>query len=99
MPESTTNLLVQAGNAIQVHLPVHASWLNQIEVYFSVVSRKVLTPDDFSDVEAVKQKLLAFQAYYETIAKPFEWKFTRPDLNNLLARLAQYKIQPAQTAG
>jgi hypothetical protein len=80
-------------NAIQVHLPVHASWLNQIEIYFSIVSRKVLTPDDFSDVDMVKQKLMAFQAYYETIAKPFEWKFTRSDLNNLLASLAPYQAR------
>jgi len=86
-------------NAIQVHLPVHASWLNQIEIYFSIVSRKVLTPDDFNDVDAVKQKLMAFQAYYETIATPFEWKFTRSDLNNLLARIAQYQTHPVRAAG
>ncbi len=86
-------------NAIQVHLPVHASWLNQIEIYFSIVSRKVLTPDDFNDVDAVKQKLMAFQAYYETIATPFELKFTRSDLNNLLARIAQYQTHPVRAAG
>jgi hypothetical protein len=86
-------------NAIQVHLPVHASWLNQIEIYFSIVSRKVLTPDDFADVDAVKQKLLAFQAYYENIAKPFEWKFTRADLNTLFAKLAKYQPTPATAAG
>jgi hypothetical protein len=85
--------------AIQVHLPVHASWLNQIEIYFSIVSRKVLTPDDFSDVDRVKQKLMAFQAHYETIARPFEWKFTRSDLNNLLAKLAPYQARPAKAAG
>ena len=86
------------ANAIQVHLPVHASWLNQIEIYFSIVSRKVLRPDDFADVEAVKQKLLAFQAYYEKIAKPFEWKFTRADLNELLAKLTPYCTRPAEAA-
>jgi hypothetical protein len=86
-------------NAIQVHLPVHASWLNQIEIYFSIVSRKVLTPDDFADVEKVTEKLLAFQAYYETVAKPFQWKFTRSDLTNLLTKLAQYQVKPARAAG
>jgi hypothetical protein len=85
-------------NAIQVHLPVHASWLNQIEIYFSIVSRKVLNPDDFADVEAVKQKLLAFQAYYETLAKPFEWKFTRSDLTELLAKLKPYYKRSADAA-
>ena len=64
-------------NNIQVHLPVHPSWLNQIAVYVSIVSRKVLTPDDLADVEAGAQKLLAFQTHYETLARPFEWKFTR----------------------
>ena len=47
-------------NAIQVHTPVHASWLNQIEIYFSVVQRKVLTPNDFPDLKTVEQRLLGF---------------------------------------
>ena len=75
------------GNAIQVHTPVHASWLNQIEIYFSVVQRKVLTPNEFPDLPAVEKRLLDFQAYYQTIARPFEWKFTRADLDDLLVRL------------
>jgi hypothetical protein len=70
-----------------VHLPIHASWLNQIEIYFSVVQRKVLTPNDFADLVAVERRLLAFQDRYEQIAKPFEWRFTRADLHLLLARL------------
>ncbi len=69
-----------------VHLPVHASWLNQIEIYFSVVQRKVLTPNDFPSLTAVAQRLLAFQTHYEGIAQPFEWKFTRADLAKLLAK-------------
>lgn len=79
------------GNAIQVHTPVHASWLNQIEIYFSVVQRKVLTPNEFPDLTAVEKRLLDFQAYYETIARPFEWKFTRADLDDLLVRLAPHE--------
>jgi len=77
-------------NAIQIHTPVHANWLNQIEIYLSIVQRKVLTPNDFPDLETLETKLLQFQAYYETIATPFEWKFTRHDLKRLLAKLSCY---------
>ena len=68
---------------------MHASWLNQVEIYFSVVQRKVLTPNDFTDLDELADRLLAFQATYETIATPFEWKFTRVDLTRLLQRLAE----------
>lgn len=71
-------------NLVPVHGPVHASWLNQIEIYFSIVQRKVLTPNDFDSLETLQERLLAFQAYYESIAKPFEWKFRRCDLHALL---------------
>ena len=70
---------------VLVHGPVHASWLNQIEIYFSIVQRKVLTPNDFSGLDAVAERLLDFQYYWETIARPFQWKFTRDDLGRLLA--------------
>jgi hypothetical protein len=66
---------------------VHASWLNQIEIYFSIIQRKVLTPNDFPSLEAVSDRLERFERHYEAIAKPFEWKFTRDDLNELLQRL------------
>ncbi len=71
-----------------VQLPVHASWLNQVEIYFSVVQRKVLTPNDFADLAEVEARLLAFERRYEQTAEPFEWKFTRSDLTKLLERLA-----------
>jgi len=74
---------------VLVHLPVHASWLNQIEIYFSIVQRKVLTPNDFTDLAEVETRLLAFQDHYEQIARPFEWKFTRADLDSLLAKIHQ----------
>jgi hypothetical protein len=76
------------ANLVLVHLPIHASWLNQIEIYFSVLSRKALTPDDFRSRKAMASRILKFQTYYERIAKPFEWKFTRQDLNQLLAKCA-----------
>ncbi len=74
-------------NITLVHSPVHASWLNQVEIYFSIVQRKALTPNDFSGLGDVADRLLRFQEYYESIAKPFVWKFTRADLDDLMARL------------
>jgi hypothetical protein len=65
---------------------VHASWLNQIEIYFSIVQRKVLTPNDFTDLAEVTQRL-GFQRRYEQTAVPFDWRFTRADLDDLLRRL------------
>jgi len=79
-----------------VHGPIHASWLNQIEIYFSIVQRKVLTPNDFPDLAAVAQRLAEFEHYYEGIARPFEWKFTRADLNALLARMRSRFAQTQQ---
>ena len=73
-----------------IHLPVHASWLNQVEIYFSVVQRKVLAPNDFHTLNEVESPLLAFQQHYEQIATPFEWKFTKDDLNALLERVAAH---------
>ncbi len=72
---------------IPVHSPVHASWLNQIEIYFSIVQRKVLTPNDFTSLTEAEVRLLGFQEYYQTIARPFAWHFTRADLTDLLKRL------------
>jgi archaellum component FlaC len=70
-----------------VHTPVHASWLNQVEIYFSVLQRKVLTPNDFESLDELKNRILDFQTEYEKVSKPFEWKFTREDLKKLLAKL------------
>ena len=84
-------------NLTLVHLPVHASWLNQIEIYFSIVQRKVLNPNDFTDLGEVAHRLLAFQRRYEQTAVPFDWRFTRADLDDLLRRLNE-KQQPAEAA-
>ena len=75
-------------NLILVHTPVHASWLNQAEIYFSVVQRKVVTPNDFADLDTLEHHLLAFGRRYEQIAAPFQWKFTRAELHQLLAKAA-----------
>jgi hypothetical protein len=58
------------SNAHMVHSPVHASWLNQVEIYFSAVQRKALTPDDFLDLDEGEQRLLTFQNRYNTTATP-----------------------------
>ena len=71
-----------------VHLPIHASWLNQVEIYFSILQRKVLTPADAVSLEELAARIISFQGHYETLAEPFEWKFTRADLTRLLGRLA-----------
>ena len=81
-----------------IHLPVHASWLNQVEIYFSVVQRKVVAPNDVRDLTDLETRLLAFQDHYEQIATPFEWKFTRTDLHQLLARMAAHHQAPTQAA-
>jgi hypothetical protein len=75
-------------NATLIHLPIHASWLNQVELYFSIVQRKALTPNDLGSLEALGHRLLAFGAHYRQIARPFAWTFTRHDLGRVLARIA-----------
>ncbi len=80
----------QWPHLILVHLPVHASWLNQIEIYFSVLQRKALTPDDFDSQKAIANRILGFQEYYQKIAQPFDWQFTRSDLDRLLTRCSYH---------
>ena len=77
-------------NAQMVHLPVHASWLNQVEVYFSVIQRKPLTPDDFEDLESLAAQILTFEQHYNATASLFDWRFTHTGLNRLLTRLSQH---------
>ena len=68
-------------NATMIHLPVHASWLNQVEIHFSAVQRKLLTPNDFPNLDVLANRLTAFEARYNTAARPFDWRFNRTDLN------------------
>ena len=83
---------------IPVHLPVHASWLNQIEIYFSILQTKVLTPNDFRSLTLVAKRILQFQGRYQHIAEPFEWKFTRDDLARVMAKLPAPPIPLARAA-
>lgn len=73
-----------------VHLPVHASWLNQVEIYFSIVQRKAIATGDFADLEELAERLLAFQDRYNATADPFDWKYSRTDLNDYLTRLRRH---------
>jgi transposase-like protein len=86
-------------NAQLIHLPAHASWLDQAELYFSVVQRKALTPNDFTSLDQVRDRLAAFEIRYNAIARPFTWTFTSTDLSSLLRRIdAHDKTQPRNLA-
>ena len=74
-------------NAQLVHLPVHASWLNQVEIYFSILQRKAINPADFTDLDQLAQRVMAFQDHYNHNATPFDWRYSRDDLNDLIQRL------------
>jgi transposase len=82
-------------NAIMIHTPVHASWLNQVEIVFSIVQKKVLTPNDFASTSTLSQALLAFVDRYNLTARPFNWKFSADDLTALLRRISQREQAPA----
>ena len=86
------------ANLTLVHGPVHASWLNQIEIYFSILQQKVLTPNDFPSLAAVAERLAQFERHYEQIAQPFQWRFTRRNLNDWLEKLAQQDRQQSALA-
>jgi hypothetical protein len=83
-------------NLIVVHTPVHASWLNQVEIYFSIVQRKVLTPNDFASLEDVEQRLHLYEALSNRQPRPFEWKFTRAKLTEFLKRLKAHEMMVDQ---
>jgi len=80
--------------ATLVHLPVHASWLNQVEIYFSILQRKAINPADFADLDELTERILAFQDRYNATATPFDWTYTRADLNTFLARLRRHDTEP-----
>ena len=84
-------------NAVMVHTPVHASWLNQVEIFFSIVQRKVVTPNDFTSLDQVEDRLTAFEQRYNATARPFRWKFTPADLEDLMARIERHE-QKEQTS-
>jgi transposase len=87
-------------NAVMIHTPVHASWLNQVEIFFSVIQKKVVSPNDFPSLEALSETLLAFIARYNQTARPFSWKYTARDLADLIRRISEHEKQDtAQQTG
>jgi hypothetical protein len=80
------------ATAIVVHTPVHASWLNQVEIYFAIVRRKVLTPNDFASLEAVEQRLRLYEVLSNQQPRPFAWKLTRAKLAEVLGRCAAHGV-------
>jgi transposase len=75
---------------ILVHTPIHASWLNQVEIYFSIIQRKVLTPNDFATLEAVRVRLALYEELSNRTPRPFAWKFTRQDMLDWLKRASPH---------
>ncbi len=93
--KSVDRLQTRWPNLRLIHLPVHASWLNQVEIYFSVIQRKLLTPNGVAALADLEIRLLTFQDHYQQIATPFQWKFTSVDLDRLLIRVAAHQAAPA----
>jgi hypothetical protein len=78
---------------VDFYLPLHASWLNQIEIYYSIIQRKLLEPNDFADLAELARTLNAFEHRWNEIAETFDWNFTRDQLATLITRLAAHKAQ------
>jgi hypothetical protein len=95
---SIDRLESQWPNLRLIHLPIHASWLNQIEIYFSILQRKALTPNDFPDLAALRTRITAFEDHYRQLARPFDWTFTRTDLDRVLKKVSQHEPQLALAA-
>jgi hypothetical protein len=85
-------------NARLIHLPVHASWLNQIELYFSIVQRKAMTPNDFGSMPALARHLMDFGQHYRAVAQPFEWTFTRAKLDAVIEKITRHQPAPMALA-
>jgi hypothetical protein len=81
---------------ILVHTPVHASWLNQVEIYFSIIQRKVLTPNDFVDLEAIRLRLALYEELCNQSPTPFQWKFDRTKLIATLAKIEARQMALAE---
>ena len=85
-------------NARLIHLPVHASWVNQFEIYFSIVQRKALTPNDFATLPQLARHLMDFGQHYRSIARPFQWTFTRAKLDRVIEKITNHEPRPLTLA-
>jgi hypothetical protein len=89
--QSLHRLFQVDSRLIRVHTPVHASWLNQGELYFSIIQRKVLPPNDVADVQALRLRLALYEALSNQQPTPFQWKFNRAKLAQLLAKIEAHE--------
>jgi hypothetical protein len=87
---SVERMLVRDKRILLLHTPIHASWLNQVEIYFSIIQRKVLTPNDFATLEAVRVRLALYEELSNRTPRPFAWKFTRQDMLDWLKRASPH---------
>jgi hypothetical protein len=73
-----TQFLSDPSYRIVVHFtPKHASWLHQIELWFSILARKVIRRGNFTSVDDLQEKISQFIAFFnKTMAKPFRWTYT-----------------------
>jgi transposase len=95
---SITRMQTAWPTATLVHLPVHASWLNQVEIYFSILQRKAIKPADFADLDALAERVLGFQDRYNLTAEPFKWTWSTKDLNDYPKRLQAHDQTKIHTA-
>ncbi len=70
----------------------------RLRPYFSIVQRKLLQPNDFTDVAALARTLNAFEQRWSSVAEPFDWRFTRDHLERLLKRLSAHEPELQQAA-
>ena len=76
---------------------MHASWLNQVEIYFSLVQRKVLTPNDFASLAEVERRLRLYEELSNQRPCPFNWKFDRAKLIQFLERIEAKRLSRPET--
>ncbi len=74
---SRSEFLNQKDHRIRfVYTPKHCSWLNQIEIWFSIISRRLLKRKSFKSISELKSSILRFIDQYNLTSKPFNWTFT-----------------------
>jgi hypothetical protein len=96
---SPQRIAQQFPRVTTLHLPVHSSWLNQIELYFSIVHRKVLQGASLASLADLRQRLRWFEWHYNRTAAPFRWRFNRAELAALVNRLGKHNPRYAHDSG
>ncbi len=83
---------------IMIHAQLHrvldepdrlCRYRHKVEIFFSVIQKKVVSPNDFASLEHLSETLLAFIDRYNQTARPFNWKYTAADLTELLHRISE----------